>query len=102
MMFKGRRVGTLTTGITLVAFGLIFIARLVFPLLDYSMILSLWPLILIFLGIEIIASYFYNNQEKMKYDGWAIFLIIIMSLFAMGMSGAELIIKHLPEHMSFL
>lgn len=39
-MFKGRRVGTLTTGILLIVFGLLFIIRLAFPDLDYTVILS--------------------------------------------------------------
>jgi len=96
-MFKGRRVGTLTTGVALIAFGLLFIMRLIFPHLDYTAILSLWPLVLIFLGTEIIVSYIINKEETMKYDAGAITLIIILSFFAMGMAGAEFTINHLKE-----
>jgi uncharacterized membrane protein HdeD (DUF308 family) len=92
-MFKGRRVGTLTAGIVLIVFGLLFIARLFFPQIDYNFILSLWPVILVFLGIELLASFMVNKEEPMKYDVGAIVLIIILAFFAMAMAGAEFVIK---------
>lgn len=96
-MFKGRRVGTLTAGVVLIIFGLLFIARIIFPHLYYAAILQLWPVILVFLGIEIVVSYVINKEEKLKYDGGAITLIIILSFFAIGMAGAEYLINHLEE-----
>ena len=96
-MFKGRRVGTLTAGIVLIMFGTLFLLNVVLPNINYSVIMSLWPLILIFLGIEIIASYVVNNEEKMKYDTGAIILIVILSFFSMGMASAQFIITHLPQ-----
>lgn len=96
-MLKGRRVGTLTAGIVLVIFGILFLLRLGFPNINISMIVSLWPLILVLLGIEIIAAYAINKEEKMRYDTGAIFLIIILSFFAMGMAGTEFVINHLTQ-----
>lgn len=96
-MFRGRRVGTLTAGLILIVFGLLFIARLIFPLLNYSVILSLWPLILVLLGTEIIVAYIVNKDDKIKYDGGAIALIIILAIFAMGMAGAEFTMNHMWE-----
>jgi uncharacterized membrane protein HdeD (DUF308 family) len=96
-MFKGRRVGTLTAGVVLIIFGLLFTARIIFPLLNYAAILQLWPVILVFLGIEVIVSYIINKEEKLKYDGGAIALVVILSFFAMGMAGAEYLINHLEE-----
>ena len=96
-MLKGRRVGTLTSGIMLVMFGIMFLLRLVITNIDISLIASLWPLILVLLGIEIIVAYIINNEEKMKYDFSAIILVIILAFFALGMGGAEFIITHLPE-----
>lgn len=96
-MFKGRRVGTLTAGIVLIALGLLFILRIIFPLLHYSTILSLWPLVLVLLGTEVIVSYVINKEEIMKYDGSAIALVIILSIFSMGMAAAEFIVNHLEE-----
>ena len=73
-MIKGRRVGTFTTGIVLVMFGIMFLLRLIYPSINYLVIASLWPLVLILLGIEIIVAYLINKEEIMKYDFGAIIL----------------------------
>ena len=96
-MLKGRRVGTLTTGIILVMFGVMFLLKLVVTNINISLIASLWPLILVLLGIEIIVGYIINKEDKMKYDFSAIILVIILALFAMGMGGVEFIINHISE-----
>lgn len=93
-MFKGRRVGTLTAGIILVVFGVIFLLRLVTANINIYLISSLWPIILVLLGIEIIVAYIINKEEKMKYDFGAIILVIILVFFAMGMGVAEFVITH--------
>lgn len=93
-MFKGRRVGTFTAGIVLVVFGLLFLARLYFPIISYRLILSLWPLVLIFLGIEILISCLINREEVMRYDGGAIVLIFLLSFFSICMATAEFILTN--------
>lgn len=94
-MIKGRRVGTLTGGIVLIVFGLLFLLRLVTANINILIIASLWPLILVSVGIEIIAAYVINKEEKIQYDFSAIVLVVILVFFAMGMGGAEFIINHL-------
>ncbi|NFC56060.1 hypothetical protein EXN09_16100, partial [Clostridium botulinum] len=74
-MLKGRRVGTLTAGIILVVFGVMFLLRLVTANINISLIASLWPIILVILGVEIILAYIINKEEKMKYDFGAIVLV---------------------------
>ena len=101
-MFKGRRVGTLTAGIILIAFGLLFILRTIFPQIEIGFILSLWPTILIFLGIEVLAYYMFSKEEPMKYDRGAILLIIILAFFTMAMAGAEFILNNINELREFL
>ncbi|AVQ45950.1 hypothetical protein B2H94_09850 [Clostridium sporogenes] len=96
-MLKGRRVGTLTAGIILVVFGVIFLLRLVTANINIYLIASLWPIILVLLGIEIIVAYIINKEEKMKYDFGAIVLVIILVFFAMGMGVAEFVINHLAQ-----
>ena len=96
-MIKGRRVGTFTTGIVLVMFGVLFLLRLVNPGINYLLIASAWPLVLIILGIEIIVAYLLNKEEIMKYDFYAIILIIIVSIFAMGMGCMEYVITHASQ-----
>lgn len=96
-MFKGRRVGTLTGGIILVVFGVMFLLRLLIPSINIFLIASLWPLILVSVGIEIIVVCVIGKEEKMQYDFSAIILVIILVFFAMGMGGVEFVITHLPE-----
>ncbi len=100
-MIKGRRVGTLTAGIILVIFGTILLLRTFMPAFNLSWIISLWPVVLIFLGIEIIASYVINKEEKMQYDFAAIMLVIILSFFAIGMGGAEFLIHHAHTYINY-
>ncbi|MCJ7689353.1 MAG: DUF5668 domain-containing protein [Clostridiaceae bacterium] len=96
-MIKGRRVGTFTTGIVLVLFGIMFLLRLINPGINYLLIASMWPLILIILGIEMIVSYVINKEEIMKYDFGAIILIILVAFFAMGMGCMEYVITHVEQ-----
>lgn len=96
-MFKGRRVGTLTAGIILIIFGMMFLLRVVTTNIDVYLIASLWPLILVSLGIEIILAYIINKEEKMQYDFGGIILIIVLAFFAMGMGSVEFIINHLSQ-----
>ncbi|MBZ9634822.1 LiaI-LiaF-like domain-containing protein [Clostridium sp. FP1] len=101
-MIKGRRVGTFTTGIVLVVFGIMFLLRLINPSINYLQVASLWPLVLVLLGIEIIIAYLINKEGIMKYDFHAIILIIMVSVFAMGMGCMEYIITHMSQFRTVL
>lgn len=93
-MIKGRRVGTLTAGMVLIVFGVMFLLRFVITNINILLIASLWPIILISVGIEIIVAYVINKEEKINYDFGAIILVAILVLFAMGVGGAEFVINH--------
>lgn len=96
-MNKGRRIGTFTSGIFLVVFGVLYLIRNIVPDIKLSFIASLWPLILVFIGIEIIAAYVVNKEEKLKYDAGAVFLVIILCIFSMCMGGMEFILNHAEQ-----
>lgn len=96
-MIKGRRVWTFTTGIVLLMFGIMVLLKLIFPSISYLAIVSMWPVVLILLGIEIIVAYVINKEEIMKYDFAAIFLVIALSFFAMCMGGMEYLLTHITE-----
>lgn len=88
---RTRRVGSFTCGLMLVLYGILFLVHIIQPKLNYSIIFELWPLILIFLGVEILVSCTNKNQEKGKfvYDFWAVILVFIVAFFAMIMSGVN-------------
>ena len=96
-MFKGRRAGTLTAGVTLVVFGVLFLVSRITDNFDFSFIMSLWPVVLIFLGLEVIGAYLFNSDEKIRYDGWAIVLIMVMCGFSFAMAAAEFLVRNCPE-----
>ncbi|MCH5255670.1 MAG: DUF4097 family beta strand repeat protein [Lachnospiraceae bacterium] len=86
--YHTRRVGSFTCGLMLVLYGILFMVHIIQPKLNYNLIFELWPLILVFLGVEILISCTGRNQEKKKYvyDFGAVFLIFIVAFFAMVMS----------------
>lgn len=97
-MIRQRRVGTLSAGMIFVVFGIIFMTKVIFGYLNYMFILSLWPLILIILGLEILISYFAFKEESVKYDKGAIFLIVLLTLFSFAMAAAEVAVQQLEAY----
>ncbi|WMC93094.1 LiaI-LiaF-like domain-containing protein [Kineothrix sp. MB12-C1] len=98
---KTHRIGTVTFGILLVLFGLLFLANIWIPQLSYQMIFRLWPFIFIFLGLEVLAgnrkfSKLEGEQESVHfvYDSVAIVLIICLSFFAMIMAAVDYAIQY--------
>lgn len=61
-----RRVGTLTMGIVLVVFGLCMLVSMLYPQMDFTLILKCSPMILISLGIETLLAA--RGGGKVKYD----------------------------------
>ena len=88
---RTRRVGSITCGLMLVLYGILFMVHIIQPRLNYTVIFELWPLILVFLGVEILASSTPKSQEKKKYvyDFAAVLLIFIVAFFAMIMSAVS-------------
>lgn len=85
---RTHRVGTITCGITFILYGIMFLLHMVRPEIDYRVIFELWPVILILLGVEILASCTKKNQEMQKYiyDFPAVGLIMAMTFFAAVMA----------------
>ncbi len=93
---RTHRVGSITTGLSLIAFGVMFVIHMFLNVLSYELIFKLWPVILIGLGVELLLSNF--AKDKIVYDKAAIFLMFVMALFAMGMAGADWVFVNIhPE-----
>ena len=93
-MIKNRRVGTLTAGVSMVIFGVLFLLRLAVPAVTIRLIASLWPLVLIFLGVEILIAYALNKEGQMRYDAGSVVLIIALALFTVCMAAAQLTMEN--------
>lgn len=88
---RTRRVGSVTFGLTLILFGVLFLINIMLPTLHYEMIFRLWPVVFIFLGIEILVENHRTNAEKCRfvYDFPAIIMLVLMLLFAMMMAAVD-------------
>lgn len=86
-----RRVGSVTFGLTLILFGVLFLVNIMLPTLHYEMIFRLWPVVFIFLGIEILVENHRTNAEKCRfvYDFPAIIMLVLLLLFAMMMAAVD-------------
>ena len=86
-----RRVGSVTFGLILILFGVLFLLHIVMPGLNYEMIFNLWPVVFILMGVEILVENHRSNtgQYKYVYDFPAIVMLLMMLLFAMVMGGVE-------------
>lgn len=76
---KQRRVGTLTLGIALIAIGIMVIVGFFSDFTVWQM-LKLSPALLIFLGAEILVYHFMRGDEKLRYDGLSVFLVIMLTV----------------------
>ncbi|WP_368488186.1 DUF5668 domain-containing protein [Clostridium sp. BJN0013] len=99
-MIRGRRVGTFTSGVLLIVFGVMFLMHSIFRNINYNLIISLWPAILILIGIEIIIAYIVNKEEKLSYDTGAIFIVMVLCIFAMIMGAIQFAITDYPQFKS--
>jgi len=94
-MTRNRRVGTLTLGLALLGFGILFLLQPSVPAITYEFILSLWPVVLILLGVEVCVAYIVNRSEKFIYD-WASFVIIfILGIFSFTMACMTVVLDYI-------
>lgn len=98
---RTRRIGSITLGASCIVFGILFLLRTFLSVISYEIILKLWPLILIVLGIEVLYSYFSTKEEVVKYDIWAVLIVVMIAVFAMGMGGMEFLFEHAHTCMKF-
>ena len=79
-MMSERRVGSLTLGVSLVGFGILFLLRIFVDSIDYWAILKFWPVVFILLGVEILVFSLTNKGLKFKLD----FFSVITVFFGAG------------------
>lgn len=111
-IIRTRRIGTVTFGCVMVMFGVLFLARIFVPWLHYEDIVRLWPLVFIFLGVEVLVG----NHGAAKadaeaerdgvrtdfvYDKTAILLTVCLTLFAMVMAAVDFCIQCESAYLRF-
>lgn len=94
---RTHRIGSVTFGASLVLFGVLFLVRLLFPALKYTFIFHLWPIVFIMLGVEILIET-HREGIQVVYDKAAIFMMIILLIFAMGLGAADWCLNEYQQH----
>lgn len=88
---RTHRVGTITAGLSMIVFGILFILHTIFKVISYQRIFAFWPLILMSLGIELLLSNF--SHKKIVYDKGAVVILLIVVFFAIGMAITEVCLE---------
>lgn len=94
---RQRRIGTITLGVSLVLFGILFMIRIFGGVLNYTLIFHLWPLILVALGLEILYYSCLTPEKAGAYDFAAIIILIMIVFFAMCMAGFDMVLTNMPK-----
>ena len=94
------RVGTITTGLSMIIFGTLFLLHSFGYMLSYRIIFQLWPVMLIGLGIELLLTNF--AKRKFVYDKGAILLLIVMTFFVIGMAIADICFDYMEMELRML
>lgn len=89
------RVGAITAGGSMVVYGVLFLLHIFLHGIGYEIIFKLWPFMMIALGIEILLSNIV--LDAFVYDKTAIFLMLVITFFALGMAGADLLFSRFGE-----
>lgn len=88
-----RRVGSVTLGICLIGYGVMFLLH-IFWNLSYTFIFQIWPLLFILLGLEVLAGSFIHRDTKIRLDLFACIMIFITICFAMFLGIVNYGIEH--------
>lgn len=93
---KVRRVGSVTFGVTLICFGILFLIHIFVPEVTYEVIFQCWPVVFVLLGIEILIENRRCKVEEYKfvYDFPAVLMLAALLCFAMVMAAVDVAIRH--------
>ncbi|MDR2686562.1 MAG: DUF5668 domain-containing protein [Oscillospiraceae bacterium] len=97
---KSRKIGVLTLGVSLIAFGALYLLRAFLPGWDYLTVLRFWPVVLILLGVEVLLAALLPRPEGLppaKVDALSILLLFVTLFLACGLAAAEFTLERLPE-----
>ena len=86
---RTHKVGTLTLGLMLIVFGILFLVHLFTGVLSYSLIFNLWPVVFLSLGVEVLLGTLPRTRDKFSFDVASILLLLGLMLFAMAMAGVD-------------
>lgn len=77
---KQWRVGSISAGLVLVMLGLLLLGSAFWGISAMQWLLKAWPISLLLLGLEILAFQFVRKNEKLKFDGISLVLLVLVIL----------------------
>lgn len=98
---RTHKVGTLTLGLGLVLFGVLFLVHLFTGALSYELIFHLWPVVFILLGVEVLLSLLPSSRVQFQLSIGSVVLLALMMVFAMVMAGADLSLRYAQWYIGF-
>lgn len=87
---RRHKVGTVTLGVMLLFYGVLFLVHLFTNAVSYALIFRLWPVMFILLGVEVLLSVLPKTEEHFKIDVGSVILLIVLILFALVMAGLDM------------
>lgn len=98
------RVGTFSMGILLILLGVLLLLGELRGIPSVELIFTWWPVILITLGLEVLAHVYFSREEepKVKYDGFSIFIILLIIMTTLTVYGVKFAIENIPEIRNYL
>lgn len=94
---RQRRVGTLTLGVALILIGIIIPIGL-FSNYSVANLLKFSPIILVALGGEVLYYAIRYKDEKLKYDGLSIFMVVAITFITLVTSTVAPIVNNAVEY----
>jgi membrane-bound ClpP family serine protease len=93
------RVGTFSMGILLILVGALLLFGELNSMSTVKLIFTWWPVVLITLGFEVLAHVYFSREEhpKVQYDGFSIFIILVIIMISLGVYGVKFAIENIPE-----
>lgn len=84
---RKRRVGTLSLGILLIGLGTALLLAQIMQTTSINVFFRWWPIIFIVLGLEVLLYTYTANEEqpKIKYDIFSVFMIFVLIFSGIGM-----------------
>ncbi|QKG83483.1 DUF4097 domain-containing protein [Kroppenstedtia pulmonis] len=77
---KQWRVGSISAGLVLVMLGVLLLGSAFWGISAMQWLLKAWPITLLLLGLEILAFQFVRKNEKLKFDGISLVLLVLVIL----------------------
>ncbi len=96
-----RRVGSITLGISLIVFGVLFFLRTFTELVSFEFVLKLWPLVLIIFGFEVLIAVGKKKGQTFKFDFVSLAMTAILLGSSACMAALQLLIEQNPDAIHF-